>query len=363
MRMNDRFNIAVPNVAFAWGTQYHMSGDEFILYAHLQFMRQGGQWNQTLTSVDMIIHYLGLETKNKQRDKAKVIANLNCLVEKGYIIIDCEGDMKKGFFTVKQVQEILSTDFVVEFEEDGKNRKFMGYTKLSGEHYNLANKEGRALMTIAYTTWRNNINYKVPKSEWVKVLDIAKSTLEDCFIDYKERFLHVLEGNHYKNEQGQIRQETNSHLIVDKKKIPINLEEKEKLVNSESFLDKLRSQVTDMTVKSDDKIFKQIFDKNTFIKFEGYKVWRETTCKFVKGAGQKKLTAMRASKKVIAGEVADKLERDYQEYLTNQKQQSDWMEKQIEKHKDEMSMPNEEFISSFVKKEKPSNDITYFLED
>ncbi|MCK2017948.1 helix-turn-helix domain-containing protein [Peribacillus frigoritolerans] len=362
MKVNSKFNITMPNVAFAWGTQYHMTEGEFMLYAHLQFMRQGSQWNQTFTSVDMIIHYLGLGTKNKQRDKAKVIENLNSLVEKGYITIDCEGDMKKVYFTVKQVQEILSTNFVVEFEENGKNRKFMGFTKLSGEHYNLANNEGRALMTITYTNWRNNINYNVPKSEWVKVLGIAKSTLEDCFNDYKERFLNVFEGNHYQNEQGQIRQETNSHVIADKKKQPIKLEDKEKKVKAESFLDKLRSQVTDLTVMRDDNIFMQIFDKNTFIEFKGYKAWKETTCPFVKVNGQKKIDAMKASENKIAGEVADKLEREYQEYLLNQKQQREMIDKQIARYEDDMYVP-EEFLSSYVKKEKPSIDITYYLED
>ncbi|MED4005004.1 hypothetical protein P4629_06265 [Priestia aryabhattai] len=361
MKMNKGFNITMPNVAFAWGTKYHMTEDEFMIYAHLQFMRQGGQWNQTLTSVDMIIQYLELKTKNKQRDKEKVIANLNSLVEKGYITIDCEGDMKKVFFTVKQVQGILSTDFAVEFEEDGKNRRFMGFTKISGEHYNLANNEGRALMVITYITWRNNINYKVPKSEWIKVLGIAKSTLEDWFNDYKERFLQVFEGSHYINEQGQIRQETNSHVIADKGKQPINLEEKSKKAKTESFLGKLRSQVTDITVMSDDEIFMQIFDKNTFLEFKGYKAWKETTCKFVKTNGQKKLDTMRASKNHIAGKVADKLEREYQEYLSHQKQQSEWMEQQMARHDDVWKSNGEEFISSYVKKEKSSDD--FFFED
>jgi len=364
MKMNEKFKITVPNVAFAWGTQYHMTEDEFMLYSHLQFMRQSSQWNQTFTSVDMIIQYLGLETKNKHRDKEKVIGNLNRLVEKGYITIDCEGDMKKIFFVVKQVQEILSTKLVVEFEEDGKNRKFMGFTKINGEQYNLANNEGRALMTITYISWRNNINYKVPKSEWVKVLAIAKSTLENSFNDYKERFLQVFEGNYYNNEQGQTRQETNSHAISDMKNQTANLEVKAEKVKSESYLDKLRSKVTDITVMSDDEIFMQIFDKKTFIKFKGFKVWKETNCPIVKASGQKKLDAMRASENLIAGEVVDKLEREHQEHLLNQKQQSKSMEQQMLRlNMGDECMPSEEFISSYIMKEKPVSDITDFLDD
>lgn len=365
MKMNKGFNVTMPNVAFAWGTQYHMSGDEFLLYAHLQFMRQGGQWNQTLTSVDMIIHYLGLETKNKQRDKDKVIESLNNLAEKGYITIDCVGNMKKDFFTVQQVQEILSTDFVAEVEEDGKTRKFMGYTKLSGEHYNLANNEGRALMMITYTGWRNNINYKVPKSEWVKVLGIAKSTLEESFIDYKTRFLDVIEGNHYKDEAGQIRQETNSYVIVDKEKPSVNLEEKTQKAKSESFLDKLRSQVTDITVMSDDNIFMEIFNKETFIRFKGYKAWKETTCPIVKEGGQKKINAMRASKNKIAGEVADRFEEEYQQYLANQKEHKEMLEYRTQQHLESLVSGDNvgEFVTAYRKKERERVDITDFLDD
>ncbi|MGY3314659.1 hypothetical protein ACV242_003155 [Peribacillus simplex] len=372
MKMNKGFNITMPNVAFAWGTKWHITEDEFMLYAHLQFMRQGGQWNQTLTSVDMIIHYLGLETKNKQRDKGRVIENLNSLVEKGYITIECEGDMKKVFFTVKQVQEIISTDFVVEFEEDGKKRKFMGYTKLSGEHYNLANNEGRALMTITYTNWRNNINYNVPKSEWVKVLGIAKSTLEDCFNDYKERFLNVFEGNHYQNEQGQIRQETNSHVIADKEKQPINLEEKAEKVKAESFLDSLYCKVTDIAVLGNEEIFKQIFDKKTFIEFQGYKAWKETTCKFVKEEGQKKIDKMKASKVKggYAGKKADSLEKEYQESIEHQKRQTEIIERMEQQHLVELESwdigrdsETLEFVTSYKMKKKSGTDITAFLDD
>lgn len=363
MKINEKFFVVVPNVAFAWGSKYHLTSEEFMLYAHIQFMRQSSQWNQSFTSVDMIIYYLGLNTTNKQRDKQKVIKNLNGLMEKGYITIECEGSLKKNFFVAKQVQEILSPSFTVEIKEDGKILKFKGFTKISGEHYNLSNNEGRALMTIAYITWRQNINYKVPKSEWVKVLDIVKSTVEESFNDYQERFLKIFEGNHYVNEVGQVRQETNLHKIVDMKKQPVNLKEDEKRVKSESFLSKLFNEVTDIKVIEDNEVFMQIFDKHTFIRFEGFRVWKETDCPVVNESGQKKIDSMRKSKNAFAGEAVDRLEKDYQEYLSNKEKNVERMTQTLSSvNGNQGSILSQEFFTSYVKKEK-SPDITAFLDD
>ncbi|MCP2033022.1 hypothetical protein L1279_000005 [Planomicrobium sp. HSC-17F08] len=364
MKVIEKFFITVPNVAFAWGTKYHLTDDEFMLYSHLQFMRQGSQWNQTFTSVDMIINYLKLGTTNKQRDKDKIIKNLNGLVEKGYITIEYEGSLKKNFFTAKQVQEILSSEFVVEFEEDGKTRKFKGFTKITGKQYNLANNEGRALMTIAYLSWREKIEYKIPKSEWTKVLTVATSTLEDSFKDYNGRFLRVIEGKYYNNEQGQIRQGTNSYEIVDGKNQSIDLNEKAEKVKVEGYLNNLRNKVTDEFVSTNNDIFMQIFDKKTFIKFNGFKVWMETSCSTVKASGQKKLDAMRKSQNKVAGEVVERLEREYQESLLRKGKQKEFMKQFIsDLNFDDEYTSDENFISSYKSKEKLKSASLDFFDD
>ncbi|WP_223553213.1 hypothetical protein [Lysinibacillus sphaericus] len=362
MKMNEKIDIVIPNVVFAWGSQYHLTTDEFMLYAHLQFMKQVGQWNQTRTSVDMIIQYLGWQTKNKQRDKSGVIANLSSLEEKGYIKIECDGDIKKTFFTVKQIQEPLSVDFIVELDEDGKKRTFKGYTKISGRFYNLANNEGRALMVIAYITWRKKINYDIPKSEWVKVLGTSKSTVENSFMDYKERFLNVEEGDYYQNEQGQIRQETNSYAISDKQETFIELKEIEEKYKGGNYLDKMKEKVTDNIVQSDNKIFMQIFDKGTYIEFEGYRVWSESECEFTKREGQKKIDRMLASKKndCYASKVVTSLERKYQEYLEQRKQQREWSKMLIDEHVAEWVEFDE---TPYVKPKTITKDFTAFLDD
>jgi len=374
MKMNEQSNIVLPNGAFAWGTKYHLTTDEFLLYVHLQFMKQIGQWNQTITSIDMLIQNLGLQTKNKQRDKAEVITNLRSLEKKAYIKIDCDGDIKKAFFTVMQVQELLSPKFIVEIDEGGKKRTFKGFTKLSGELYNLANNEGRALMVIACIEWRKKINYDVPKSEWVKILGIAKSTLEASFKDYEKRFLHIVKGDYYQNEQGEIRQETNSYTVMDQDKASTKLEETVEKYKVENDLDKMRERVTDSFIKNDNKIFMQIFDKKTYIEFEGYIAWKKTNCEYVKREGQKKIDKMLASqvKDGYVGRVVERLETEYQEYIELRKKQHDTLELMSQKHLEELESMDEdtsvtdetlEFVTPYIKKDKSDEDFTSFLDD
>lgn len=363
--VNDSFCVVVPNVAFAWGTKYHLKDSEFMLYAHLQFMRQGSQWNQTYTSVEMIIKYLGLRTKNKQRDKEGVIKNLKSLVEKGYITIsfdnDDVGDIKKEFFAIKQVQEIFSEKNVVEFEDNGKNRIFKGYTKLSGEHYNLAENEGRALMTIAYINWRSKIKYDVPKSEWVKVLSISKSTLEDSMNNYKDRFLKVIPGEYFSDLNGEVRQKTNKHLILDSKNTQTESNDFNNKDRNKIYLEKMWSKVNDMRVKSNNNVFLQIFDKNTFIRIDGFKVWKETTCDFVKRNGQKKIDAIKQSNKNFSDKVISNLEKKYDEMVKNEKKITEMIT--FTSSNEEEYENYEEYSSSYVKKDRTAeNEILKYLD-
>lgn len=364
--MNDSFNILIPNVAFAWGTKYHLKDNEFMLYSHLQFMRQGSQWNQTYTSVEMIIKYLGLKTKNKQRDKENVIKILNNLVGKGYITISFdddvkEGDIKKDFFTVKQVQGIFSENNVVEFEDNGKNRIFKGYTKVSGEHYNLAENEGRALMTIVYINWRRKIKYDVPKSEWVKVLSISKSTLEDSMNNYKDRFLKVIPGEYFNDVNGEVRQKTNKHLILYTKNRQTDSNDLTKDKNK-IYLEKMWSKVTDTKVKSNQGVFLQIFDKNTYMRIDGFKVWKETTCNFVKINGQKKIDAIKQSDKKFSDKVISNLEKRYKEIIENEKKITKILINNLSNEEEEYEN-YEEYSSNYVKKDRTvENEILKYLE-
>ncbi|MBE5107255.1 hypothetical protein IGI01_18805 [Bacillus thuringiensis] len=137
--------------------------------------------------------------------------------------------------------------------------------------------------------------------------------------------LHLLQkftGKGYHDEQGQYKQEAYTYEITTGKQIPTvasNLEKIERESRRITILENEMAKVTDEEVLTNGEIFKQIFDKSTKWKFNGYKIWKETTCPHVKQAGQKKIDAMRKSINTVASEVAHRLERDYQEHLEHQK--------------------------------------------
>jgi hypothetical protein len=159
-----------------------------------------------------------------------------------------------------------------------------------------------------------------------------------------------------------VKQEVNTYTMKTVS-VESNLQKITQEAVAETALDKAFANATDEKIKLNINLFNQIFDKKTKWETDGYKAWKETTCPFVKEGGQKKFDAMKASKKG-AGVVADRLEREYQEYLSGQTQNSEWVERQMARHMNDMNMTNEEeFKSSYVRKEKPSIDITCFLED
>ncbi|MGR5919544.1 hypothetical protein ACT7DD_01235 [Bacillus paranthracis] len=80
---------------------------------------------------------------------------------------------------------------------------------------------------------------------------------------------------------------------------------------------KEKEKVTDLLVKFDDVVFNEIFDKTVKFDWKGYRAWKETECDIVKQAGAKKFEIL---EKAGQGWVREKLETEYQDYLSKQKQ-------------------------------------------
>lgn len=160
-----------------------------------------------------------------------------------------------------------------------------------------------------------------------------------------------------KNASSQVKQEANQYTMktVSGESNILNITNEEV---AETALDKAFAKVSDVEIKLNIDLFNQIFDKKNKWGSNGYKAWKETTCQFVKEGGQKTVNAMKASKQKVSGEVADRLEREYQENISEQIQHNEWIEQKFDRHFDS---DNEEFTSSYVKKEKPS--IDYLFED
>jgi hypothetical protein len=360
---NKKSYAIIPNVAFGFGTKYHLNKDEFMLFAHLQFMKQVGLENTTVTMVNMLVKGLEWETSTKPRDKKRVVETLEGLESKGYISITFNGKMSKDILTITINKEMDNLEATSSVDWKEKPFLFKGFTRILWNEYNLAENNGYYLMIITYVKWRTNpelkYDYKICNIEWENVLNVSDKTARGR-LEESATFITKISGGHYHDEHGQVKQEANTYTLNTEVHNPNKLKETHQEVKRESYLDKERQKVTDIKVISNEDIFKQIFDKKTKIKFEGYKVWKETECPHVREAGQKKIDSMRRSPKKGAREAADRLEREYQEYLAEQKQQEQLM---VRYTQDEWK-PNEgEFISSYRKKDTSSNDIFDFLDD
>lgn len=250
-------------------------------------------------------------------------------------------------------------------EVDWKENLFVwkGFTKVSYDKYNLAQNNGYHLMAISYTIWRNNkalqYEWRICIKEWEGVLGVTDKTAREILAKC-EKFITKISGSHYRDEAGQVKQEANQY-IIETVSVESNILNITNEAVTKRALDKAYAKVTDIEIKMNNDLYNQIFHKGTFWKFNGYKAWKETTCEFVKEGGRKKINSMRASENSVAGKVADRLEREYQEYLSEQRKQNELIGQKVDRHLDTFDSDNEEFISPYVKKEKP--DIADFLED
>ena len=365
--MNKESYGLIPNVAFAFGSKYHLNKDEFMVYVHLQFTKQIGLTNTTITNVEMLIEDLGWETSTKPRDKKRVVNALEGLQEKGYIKIEFKKDTKSTILnsnlTIYHSFKELQKE-VVEVSAKWKPNplKFTGYTEIYGEEYNLAEGDGYKMMVITYVTWRTNpelkYEYKICGKEWESVLGVSDKTARKIITDC-EPFLDKISGIHYKDEQGQIKQEANSYELKtrqEKTALKSKVEEVEKENRNLSFLEKQREACTDIRITLDNEIFMQIFDKKTPLKFEGYKAWKETDCEIAKEAGRKCIELARNSKKNPEGGnlVMDRLEKEYAEHLEHQAKQDAFRKLMEAQHVEE------EFVSSFKPKKQEED---FFFDD
>ncbi|NUJ17347.1 hypothetical protein FKN04_12230 [Bacillus glycinifermentans] len=170
----------LPNVVFAFGTEYHLTTDEIMVYTHIQFAKSVGMMNTeiTRTTVDMLIDDLGWWTTKESRDRSKMIKILEALEKKGYIKIETTNKkLAKGILTITIISEMrgVKAESSVSWKE--RSFEFFGYTEIYGDDYNLAEKNGQKLMVIAYVLWRSGLKgYKIANKEWELVLAVTDKT-------------------------------------------------------------------------------------------------------------------------------------------------------------------------------------------
>ncbi|MCU5704977.1 hypothetical protein ACVAMH_30355 [Bacillus zanthoxyli] len=312
MKMTTDSYIQIPNVAFGFGTEYKLNKDELKVFAYLQFAKQVGTMI-VRTTVSIIVEDLEWETTKESRDKTKVANALTTLIDKGYIKCNFKKDIKKDTLTIEINEEMKKV--VAEGTVDWKEKpfNFKGYTEITSKEYNLAEKNDYHLTVMAYHNWRSNaqFEYAICDKEWREVLGLGMTRTREIINDCT--FLTKISGKKYQDENGQWKQETNQY--VKRAFVKTDLKEMEATNKNVSFLEREKEKVTDLLVKLNDVVFGQIFDKTKRFEFEGYKAWKETTCDYVKKAGEKKFEIL---EKAGQAWIREKLENQYQEHLENQ---------------------------------------------
>lgn len=353
--INKRSYIIIPNIAFGFGTEFHMTTDEFMVFGYLQLAKSVGLENQIMTMVDVILEALYWNTSNTSRDRSRVIEALTGLRDKGYITVEFSGTKMASSvltITINKGMEGVEATSTVEWKENPFT--FKKFTRVEYYEYNLAKGNGEHLMVTAYTKWRENlkktknITYKIAYPEWQAVLNVsynkAVDTIKEC-----EPFIEKITGSYFKDENGQWKQETNEYSV----KQPIsNVKELEKKAKEMNVHEKFAEKVTDLRYKFEDNILKQINDYGTKWELDGYTAWVETECPILKEAGEKKFKILENNGLVW---IKENLENKYEKRQLHIKHQQKSIENQIADY--------EPWVSSYKKPEKSKSGFTDFLDD
>lgn len=356
--MTEKNFVQIPNVAFAFGTEYKLNNDELKVLTYLQFMKNVGTM-KIRTHVTIIVEDLGWATSKSSRDNTRVANALEGLLDKGYIAMTFNKEIKKDALAIEiTIDKSKKAEAKSKVEWKANPFNFKGYTEIKVSEYNLAGKDDYHLTVMAYHNWRANakFEYAIADKEWAEVLELsakhARAIIENC------DFLTKISGEKFINEQGQWQQETNQYI----KSVQTKVSDIESNNKNMTILEKEWEKVTDENIKLDSEIFNQIFNKKEYFKFDGYKAWKETTCEYTKQAGQKKIDAIAKSEK--GAFVVKRLEEDYEQYIANQKQTEAMMKRHQESQIDDFEVDEEwQGRQSKIRAEKRKRENKHFIFD
>ncbi|WP_413363823.1 hypothetical protein [Lysinibacillus sp. 3P01SB] len=352
---NKKSYIIIPNVAFGFGTEYHMTTNEFMVFGYLQLAKSIGLENQIVTMIDVIVEALDWNTSNTSRDRSRVQEVLTGLHNKGYITVKFNGTkMVSSVLIITIKKEMEAAEAISKVDWRDRPFIFSGWTRIEYYEYNLAKCNGEHLMIIAYTKWREqlkkakNITYKIAYQEWQAVLSVSYTKSVDT-IKKCATFIEKITGAYYKDEVGQWKQGVNEYSVRHSKPNVKEIEKKEKVRNAQ---EKFAEKVTDLRYKFEDNILKQINDYGTKWELDGYTAWIVTDCPILKEAGEKKFEILENKGQ---GWVKEKLEKEYEERKLRREHQQKATENHINDY--------EPFVSSYKKPKKREGGIKDFLDD
>ena len=316
---NEKSYIIIPNVSFGFGTEYHLTPDELLVYTHLQMLKGYGYKHQIITSVALLAEILDWSKAKASRGKDRVVTALVGLESKGYI----ENEINKGtlktapMIVVTIFKEVEEAELKTEVEWRDSDFTWKGFTKITSTEFEQVETDGQQLMILAYALWRENakFEYKISYKEWSLVLGVSEKTVRNIMSDFD--VVEKKSGKIIVSEDGKVTQEPNSYKVNDKKpdmeEVKSEGEKKAKKgFNIEEKFQEFVIGITDDNYFGEIDILRQVFMKDVFLTVDSYKAIKETTCETLKEAGEAKLS--RLPEGVIKG-----LERAYQNQSTEAK--------------------------------------------
>ena len=214
---NEKAWATFPNVAFAFNTEYHLTPEELYVYTNLHFLNPNALVDAVASTVDNLVWTIGWQEARASKPRAKVIAALTGLQDKGYIEIECEGSMDKGFLHISLNKEMEKAE--VETTVDYKTNPYVwkGFTVITAAQFNLI-ESAEEFMVLAYTIWRDNPNfdYRICFNEWAGVLGCSRRNAIRI-LDKCERFLTKTVGKTIISD-GKTTQEANIYKVATPEK-------------------------------------------------------------------------------------------------------------------------------------------------
>ncbi|MEK5500436.1 hypothetical protein [Bacillus sp. FSL M8-0168] len=365
LKMTTKKYIQIPNVAFAFGTDYKLNKDDIKVYAYLRVIEPFR--TMIRTNVEFIVEDLDWKTTKVSRDKTRVANALQNLMDKGYIKIIFKKDIKKENLKIEINDSMKDVEAQSTVDWKQKPFRFSGYTNIQADEYNIAGENNYHLLIIGYYLWRENLKkkynfeYAICDKEWAEVLELGVTRTRTIINDYTP-FLNKISGAKYKDNHGQWKQEPNQYKMDKHMSVESKINKVESEVKSMSYREQHAEKVTDKKILMNQKIFDAIFDfKKGRLDAESYKAWKETKCEHTKKTGQLKIDKLM---KLEGGRnLVDRLEREYQQDIKDAEARERSLEHQrlmAEKHMEEMEFWDDEFVSNYKRKES-RNDISAFL--
>jgi hypothetical protein len=221
-KKNEEKFVAMPNCMFAFDTEFYVTDEEFLLFYYLGTIVQVRNPQLVLTNIELLTSIMVSFDSNSSRRKSKIKKALLSLESKGYISITHTSSEIKNTTSLEICLIDLKHPIYTNSVQSGA-WTYKGFTQIT-ENMCSSVENGKQLKIISYVSWRSKIDYAISYNEWEQVLDVSHQTAINLISECQKKGLIIKHrGDYYITASGEIRQETNSYEINNKKSTEFNL--------------------------------------------------------------------------------------------------------------------------------------------